>query len=556
MIRIPWPIRLIPIAILLAACTTSAAPIPVAPLHGLPQGAGPYPWWNEAVFYEIFVRSFYDSDGDGIGDFNGLIQKLDYLNDGDPNTQDDLGVSGLWLMPIYPTVSYHGFDVTDYYAVNPEYGSMQDFQRLLEEAHQRGLRVVIDLPLNHTSSQHPWFQAAQEPQSEYRDWYVWSESKPGGNGWHLSPSGYYFGAFDVGMPDLNYNHPAVTQEMENVTRFWLEEVGVDGFRLDAAKHLIEQGSIQTHSQATHAWYKEFRRFYKALSPQAMTVGEVWDNSVTASNYVTSGDELDLVFDFDLAQAMITSARAQDARKFASTLARDLHLFLGPDNLPGQFATFLTNHDQPRTMTLLEENADKAKVAASLLLTTPGVPFIYYGEEIGMLGKKPDEMIRTPMQWSAEAQAGFTSGVPWEAPNDDYTKKNVTLQTKDPTSLLAHYRNLVFLRNQHLALRSGDYLPLQVCQSSVFAFLRVVDAPPFFETVLVAVNLSDEPVLDCDFNLAQGPLAGEYRAVPLLNLRNAPLSPSANAQGGLDTYQPLPELPPYSTLILQLQPAEK
>ncbi|MBE9472169.1 MAG: alpha-amylase, partial [Chloroflexi bacterium] len=213
---------------------TVTAPPPTSP----PESAASSFWWNDAIFYEIFVRSFYDSDGDGVGDLNGLIEKLDYLNDGDPATTDDLGVTGLWLMPISQSPSYHGYDVADYLTVDDEYGTNEDFRRLMEEAHKRDIRVIVDLVLNHTSSQHPWFQSARDDvDSPYRDFYVWSEENPGykspwgGQVWHRTSSGYYYGIFWEGMPDLNYDNPAVTTEMEEVIRFWLEDMGADGFRL-------------------------------------------------------------------------------------------------------------------------------------------------------------------------------------------------------------------------------------------------------------------------------------------------------------------------------------
>ena len=242
----------------LAACQTAAtptvtpesSPIPseIAAVTSTPTVGGTN-WWNEAVFYEIFVRSFKDSNGDGIGDFQGIIQQLDYLNDGDPNTTDDLGINAIWLMPIFPSPSYHGYDVTNYQDVNPDYGTLEDFQQLLEECHARGIRVIIDFVINHTSDKHPWFQAALDPASPYHEYYVWSETKPQGLGplgqesWFKAPNGkYYYAVFWSGMPDLNYNNPKVTEEIYAATQFWLEE-GVDGFRVDAARYLFEEGEV-------------------------------------------------------------------------------------------------------------------------------------------------------------------------------------------------------------------------------------------------------------------------------------------------------------------------
>ena len=543
-----------------SACVPSTASTPVAPAAPPSKlsGTAGFPWWNDAVFYEIFVRSYADSTdggslaGDGIGDINGLIQRLDYLNDGDPTTSDDLGVTALWLMPVHPSPSYHGYDVTDYYAINPQYGTLEDFKHLLAEAHRRGMSVVIDLVLNHTSSQHPWFEAAQDPASGYRDWYIWSSDLPAGGGWHETPSGYYYGIFDVGMPDLNYENPAVTPQMQDVARFWLQEVGVDGFRLDAAKHLLEDGTVQAHATGTHEWLKGFRTYSKGLSPQALTVGEVWDNSVTVAKYL-QGDELDLAFDFDLAQALMTSARVGKAGEAGRILSRDVGLF--PDQ---QFATFLTNHDQARSMTVLGDDPEKGKATASMLLTMPGVPFLYYGEEIGMLGKKPDEMIRTPMQWSAEANAGFSSGQPWEAVNPDYAAKNVAAQLQAPDSLLAHYRSLIHLRRTYPALRVGETMLLESSSPQLLAYLRLLPAQKNagVQMILIVINLDEGEVVDYQLSLEHGRLSGEYQGEALFGTPpSAQVSPlTADAAGGFDAYQPLPSLPAYGTLIVQLTPA--
>jgi len=526
------------------ATPTPIPPVDVAPVTGLPAGTDGYPWWNDTVFYQVFVRSFYDSNSDGIGDIQGLIAKLDYLNDGDPNTTVDLGVTGIWLLPIHPSPSYHGYDVTDYYAVNTDYGSLDDFKQLLAEAHKRGIRVIIDLVLNHTSSQHPWFVASQDPNSPYRDWYVWSTTDPGQAGWRRADTGdYYYGFFWEGMPDLNYTDPDVTTEMENVVRFWMQEVGVDGFRLDAVKYLVEEGTLIQNSDSTHEWYKAFHPFYKSLDSQALTVGEVWDLSPTAAEY-SQGDQLDLTFDFDLAKSFIVALRTGRAEEVAGTLARDHALFK-----PGQYAAFLSNHDMNRVMSQLAANEDKARSGATLLLTAPGVPFIYYGEEIGMLGKKPDEDIRTPMQWSAEVNAGFTTGTPWRAVKPDFAERSVAVQSADPASLLSHYRALIQLRNQHAALRVGDLFIVETNQPSVFAGLRASTD----EAVLVIVNLGKDPVSDYRLSLASGPLAvgGAYRAAPMLGA--GPFARlTVNDQGGFDAYWPILTLPANGSLIIQLQ----
>ena len=529
---------------LLAACTSG--PRPVQPIKDLPEATEGYGWWSHTVFYEIFVRSFYDSNADGIGDLNGLIEKLDYLNDGDPKTTSDLGITGLWLMPIHPSPSYHGYDVTDYFGVNPEYGTTEDFKRLMDEAHQRGIRVIIDLVLNHTSSEHPWFVEARDPASAKRDWYVWSEDNPGTLGawgdkaWYPTANGYYYALFWDKMPDLNYANPEVTAEMQDVAKYWLEEMGVDGFRLDAARYLVEEGNTLADSPANHAWWENFRLVYKDIEPEAITVGEVWTTNVSVEDYL-QGDELDLAFSFDLASQIIDKVNGG----YGKQLERDIKSTVGTFP-PGSYATFLTNHDQNRVLNELAGTVERAKMAATVLLTIPGTPFLYYGEEIGMTGAKPDEKIRTPMQWSADKSAGFSTTFAWQSVNSDYTEKNVAQQTTDPDSLLSSYRSLVQLRNNHIALRIGDFGPVESGSSTVLTFLRVHED----EVVLVVINLGLKPVSGLTLSLAEGPLSGKFTGYVLLGT-GEPRTLTADAQGGFSAYQPAAELPAYSSLIIQL-----
>jgi len=532
---------------ILAACGSSDARA-VQPITGLPQGTDGFAWWNDTVFYEIFVRSFYDSNADGIGDFNGIIEKLDYLNDGNPRTTSDLGITGLWLMPINPSPSYHGYDVTDYYAVHPDFGTLDDFKRLLDECHQRGIRVIVDMVFNHTSVEHPWFQEARdEPDSDWRDWYIWADADPGFVGpwnqdvWYPTVTGYYYAVFWSGMPDLNYTNPAVTAEMEQVSRFWLDEVGVDGFRLDAARHLIEEGEIQENTEATHAWWREFRSTYKAINPNALTVGEIWTTNYAVVGYV-KGDELDLAFNFDLASSILNYVTSADAEELSASMSRSFRLFPA-----GTYATFLTNHDQERVMSAFFGDNNPSRLAAGVLFTGPGVPFIYYGEEIGMTGTKPDPSIRTPMQWSAEQNAGFSTDSPWSSINRNFTEVNVSAQNEDPDSLLSYYRTLIHLHNNHAALRVGEFVELETGSETVLAFLRVSQE----ETILVLVNLGDEAVADYQLSLNRGPLTGNYRGTILLG--DGQVSNfDATANGGLEAYQPLPEIPAQSTIVIQLQ----
>lgn len=438
--------------------------------------SGDYPWWNGDVFYEIFVRSFYDSDADGIGDLQGLIQKLDYLNDGDPTTTSDLGVSGIWLMPIFPSTSYHGYDVTDYYSINPDFGTMEDFKELLGSAHKRGIRVVIDYVINHTSIEHPWFKAARsDKNSPYRDWYIWSDKDPsylgpwGEDVWHFNfDKSYYYGVFWSGMPDLNFTNTSVNDEFKKITSFWLSDVGVDGFRVDGARHLIEDGKIQANSEATLLWFEEFNDRNKKLNPNIMTVGEIWDSNFSAVKYVKE-KAFDLVFDFELSESLLEGINGNDGGQITNAIKFNTGLFPYL-----QKANFLTNHDMNRVMDVFQKDVDKAKLGAFLLLTTPGVPFIYYGEEIGMSGSKPDEDIRKPMQWNSSENAGFTTTIPWRTINSNYSTWNVKTEESDVNSLLNHYRQLIHIRNQNEALRIGNFLNLNANDKNLVSFLRDTD----------------------------------------------------------------------------------
>jgi alpha-amylase len=531
---------------LLVGCG-AGKPKAVQSIEGLPQGTDGFAWWNDTVFYEIFVRSFYDSNGDGSGDINGIIEKLDYLNDGNPKTTTDLGVTGLWLMPIHPSPSYHGYDVTDYYAVNKDYGTLDDFKRLVEEAHKRGIRIIIDLVLNHTSIDHPWFQESRDPNSAKRNWYIWSAEKPDYRGpwdeqvWYQTTSGYYYAIFWSGMPDLNYTNPEVTTEMQNVANYWLKDMGVDGFRLDAARYLIEDGETQADTPETHAWWQNFRLDYKSVNPQAMTVGEVWETNSAVEDYLR-GNELDLAFNFDLASQILEKVNGGYGLQLRNDIRSTVDTFK-----EGTYATFLTNHDQDRVMTQLGVDWAEAKLAATVLLTTPGTPFIYYGEEIGMQGLKPDELIRTPMQWTTDKYAGFTSGkLPWETVNKDYEQVNVATETADPESLLSLYRTLIQLRNNHVALRTGSFVPVDTDAKGLLTFLRTCNE----ETVLVIINLSDKAVNGFQLSLVKGPLSGKYKALLMLGT-GKPASLEANANGGFDPYQPVPEIPANGSLIIQL-----
>lgn len=440
-------------------------------------------WWNDAVFYEVFVRSFYDATGDGIGDFKGLIQKLDYLNDGNPDTHEDLGITGIWLMPMMQSPSYHGYDVADYYATEPDFGTMQDFEAFLAAAHARGIKVIIDLVMNHSSSQHPWFTKSANKQEGYRDWYVWSDNNPGNLGpwgqtvWYPKNGDYYYGLFWDGMPDLNYKHPPVKAELFNVVKFWLDK-GVDGYRLDAIKYLVEDGALLENTSQTYSLLEEFNTVYKTKNPDALTVGEVWSSTPSIIPYVQN-DRLDVCFEFGLAGAVL------DAVNNGNPVSLENQLKTVQNSYPMlQYATFLTNHDIDRVFSTLGANAEKMKLAAAIYLTLPGIPFVYYGEEVGMTGTGDHLNIRRPMQWTDSSNAGFSNGTPWQTVGSNYATNNVKGQNENPSSILRHYKKLIALRNEQAALRRGQTLLVQHPNSDkVFSFARVHQT----EAVVVVAN---------------------------------------------------------------------
>lgn len=507
-------------------------------------------WWNDRVFYEIFVRSFYDSDGDGVGDIRGIIDNLDYLNDGDPTTTDDLGITGIWLMPISPSPSYHGYDVLDYYGVNSEYGTVEDFKELMAEAHERGIAIIVDLVVNHSALDHPWFIAsAEDPDGEFGDWYVWADENPGFRGpegqpvWHSRDGRYYYGVFWSGMPDLNYDTPAVTEEMNNIAAFWLDEMGVDGFRLDAVKFIVAVDEAQENTAPTREWLAGFHDHAESVNPDALLVGEAWTASETASTYVP--DAVDLVFEFELAETFVRSASFGVSSATRNQLDRVLELY--PEN---QYATFLTNHDQNRVMSQVRGDVDAARQAASMYLLGPGVPFIYYGEEIGMVGVKPDEDIRTPMQWDGDAPGvGFTEGDPWRAVNPDWADGvTVAAQDDDPDSLLNHYRALVHLRNANPALQHGTTILVESERGNVYAMLRQSEE----QTLLVIVNLRDREPDDYELSLESSTLGSVTGARVIYGAEGDVPAPEIDENGGFSGYLPFDTLPPLATIVIELE----
>ncbi|MGN2243178.1 alpha-amylase family glycosyl hydrolase [Frateuria sp. GZRR33] len=435
------------------------------------------------MWYEIFVRAWYDSDGDGIGDLGGVTSKLDYLK--------SLGVDGIWLMPIHSSPSYHGYDVTDYRAINPQYGTLADFHRLVDAAHARGIRVILDLVVNHTSDQHPWFLAARDPADPHHAWYTWAgpraalqaTSATGGPAWHALGKQHYLGTFTGAMPDLDFDTPAVREAIDDVGRYWLAQ-GADGFRLDAAQHVYYDFASQKNDPAVLrenlAWWSSFHRAMKQADPDVYLIGEVTREE--PRELAPWFGPLDAVFDFPLASQLVASARNERAGALGALLR---HIAV---SIPaGRDAPFLSNHDQERVMSQLEGNAQHMRMAAAMLLTLPGEPFIYYGEELGMRGRKPDPDLREPMRWHRDpGGAGqsrwkrFTAG--------DGADVSVDAQQDDANSLLAWYRTLIGWRRELPVLRKGS-LSVPVVPSPSLATWELAGAG---DDVLVVHNLSHRP----------------------------------------------------------------
>jgi alpha-glucosidase len=454
------------------------------------------PWWRDAVVYQIYPRSFQDSNGDGVGDLEGIISRLDYLNDGTP---DSLGVDAIWLSPIYPSpMKDHGYDISDYEGIDPLFGNLETFDRLLQACHNRGIRVIMDLVVNHTSDEHPWFRAAASGRdNDQHDWYLWQTPRRGllrrpnnwlacfelRSAWWWQPQceQYYLATFTRHQPELNWRNPAVKQAVFAMMQRWFDR-GVDGFRLDVINYIIKDAQLRSNPWSSRAVPDLFQRhLYDRNRPEShdicremrqladaagdkMLVGEIFsDDPGLAASYCGHQDELHMAFNFAFLH------QPWSARSFKEA-ALNWYRLLAQRGWP---CFTLSNHDQPRHFSRYDQDgygAARARVAATMLLTLRGTPFLYFGEEIGMrqahlprsalqdpLGKKIPWMgrdgSRTPMQWDSGENAGFSDGTPW-LPVAAGTA-NVTAQQQDKSSLLSLYRRLIWLRRQQVALRRGD-----------------------------------------------------------------------------------------------------
>jgi len=430
-------------------------------------------WYRDAVFYHLWVRSFRDSDGDGIGDLAGVVEKLDHIA--------SLGVDAIWLSPFYPTPYFDsGYDVADYTGVAPEYGTLEDWDLLLSEAHARGIRVWGDLVLNHTSIEHPWFQASRSsPDDPKRDWYVWADAPAydcppidaavfGEDPWSQDPTtgAFYFHRFYPQQPDLNFRNPEVAQAMREVARFWLDR-GADGFRVDAITTLYEdlpgtpseEFRCDDHPE-THAFLKTLRDVLDEYEGRAM-LAEAWAGPGATAEYFGDGaDEFHMSFSQNLAFAMQATFLFDNP----ATLAEAYEEASAPVPDGAHWGLFLSNHDQPRIMASVGNSPGRAAMAAVLLMTLPGTPFIYYGDEVGLtngtdLVVDARDRSRTPMPWSDGPGLGFTDGTPWLAPAPGWETANVFVQEEDPASLLSLYRGLTALRREVGVFGTGDFVPL-------------------------------------------------------------------------------------------------
>ncbi len=472
-------------------------------------------WFKTAVFYEIHLRGFYDGDGDGSGDFRGLTDKLDYLQ--------WLGVDCIWLLPMYQSpLKDGGYDIADFFAVHEDYGVIEDVRRFIDEAHQRGMRVIADLVMNHTSSDHPWFQEARSsPDSPKRDWYVWSDTKERYKDariifidtetsnwtWDEQAGAYYWHRFFHHQPDLNYDNPEVQEAMLDVLRFWLD-LGLDGFRLDAVPYLFERdGTNCENLDETHAYLKRVRREVEENYPDRVLLAEANQWPADVVDYFGDGDECQMAFHFPVMPRMFMSARREDATPILEILDQTPPI---PDNC--QWGLFLRNHDEltlemvtdderdymykeyakdprmrinlgirRRLAPLLDNGRAEIELMTAILFSLPGSPVLYYGDEIGMgdnvyLGDR--DGVRTPMQWTGDRNGGFSTAdfaqlyaPPSMDPVYGFQALNVEAQLRTPSSLLRWTHRFIALRKEHPVFGLGSYEPLRPSNKRIFAHIR-------------------------------------------------------------------------------------
>ncbi|MDZ4747420.1 MAG: alpha-amylase family glycosyl hydrolase [Saprospiraceae bacterium] len=441
------------------------------------------------IVYEVYVQSFCDSNGDGIGDLLGLLSKLDYIQ--------ELGANTLWMMPIHPSPSYHKYDIIDYYDIHPDFGTMADMDQLIAAATNRGMKIILDLVVNHTSAEHPWFVASSSStDNPYRDYYVWKDfesvkdeiqkktitfDSDNLTQWHEweGQDDRYYGFFWKGMPDLNFDYPPVREEIYKIGKFWLDK-GIDGFRLDAAKHIYPDDRFND----TRLFWEEFTKEMRTLKPDVKIIGEVWSDSMTLSTLFKG---LPSLFNFELTKAIPECILAADAGRLIEPYLNILKAYQSA-GVPFEDAILLSNHDMNRIRSTLGGDIQKAKLAATILLTLPGTPYIYYGEEIGMLGIKPDIHLREPFLWGEALLKDTrwlksTYSVPPEV-------ESLEIQMTDTNSIYHHYKKWIALRNEHSLLSRGTPEFKNLQNNSILAW-TIEDKK---KTLWVIHNLSDTEII--------------------------------------------------------------
>jgi glycosidase len=457
---------------------------------------------NYRNYYEIFVRSFYDSDDNGIGDIKGIVEKLDYLKDSDFKTKDDLGIDGIWLMPIMPSPTYHKYDVTDYYSIDPQYGTMEDFEQLVAKSKERGINIIIDLVLNHTSSKHPWFLSAVkslaiEPcgqevcvhtelcreHNKYVKYYNFAQEKKSGYHSKGMPAGWYYeGVFWDQMPDLNLDNTEVRKEIEDIGKFWIDK-GVAGYRLDAVTSFYT-GNITKNVE----FLKFFNDKMKSYNKDTYIIGEAWSDANSVSEYYKSG--VDSFFNFPLADTtgrIVASVRSRSGAQLSKNL-EEYQKKIKEANPKAIDAPFISNHDMGRSAGFLAKDLASEKMAAALYLMMPGNSFIYYGEEIGTIGSGKDENKRLPLLWSTTDKKGITHA----PPNADYKgiiESGVMEQEKDEASLLQFYKNAIRIKNENPEIQRGVLISIDLGNEAVCAYSLEYEGAK----VYVIHNLSAEQV---------------------------------------------------------------
>lgn len=454
-------------------------------------------------YYEIFVGSFYDTDGDGQGDIKGITKKLDYLNDGNGKTDSDLGIDGIWLMPIMPASTYHKYDVKDYYDIDPNYGTMEDFKELIKACDKRGIDLIVDLVVNHTSAEHSWFTSAKkslaiEPcgkeqciykdlcrdHNKYINYYNFSKEKLSGYHSVGMPAGWYYeGVFSDQMPDLNLDNEEVIKEIENIGKFWIDK-GVAGFRLDAVTSYYT-GNVTKNVE----FIEKFNTAMKDYKDDIYIVGEAWSDEGSIESYYESG--IDSFFNFPYGDSNGILANTIRNKKGDSFVKR-LELWqdkIKSKNMDLIDAPFLSNHDIGRSAGYLMRDKSKEKMAASLYLMMPGNPFIYYGEEIGMTGGGIDENKRLPMVWSVEDKRGIPNGPSGATADNSNILAGVKEQEKEEKSLLNFYKKAIKLKNMNPEIARGHITSLEIGNGSIAAYSCEYEG----SKVYVIHNISDESI---------------------------------------------------------------